>query len=60
MRSLTSYFNLITSVNYGDKFRQFNDWLPWNRLPPAPRVIHLNDQAINIRKENKFCDNSGR
>ncbi|KAG2378980.1 hypothetical protein C9374_007618 [Naegleria lovaniensis] len=58
MRSLISYIRLLQSVNYGEKWRQFNDWLPWNRLPPAPRVIHLNDEETNQRKENKFCDNS--
>jgi len=60
MSKIIRYYNLIRSVNYGEKWRQFNEWLPWNRLPPAPRNIHLNDAELNERPENKFCDNSGR
>ncbi|KAL9647568.1 hypothetical protein ABK040_006924 [Willaertia magna] len=48
----------LLDVNWGEKWNQFNAWLPWNRLPPEPRIIHFNDPVLNSRGENKFCDNS--
>ncbi|KAL0490667.1 phospholipid-transporting ATPase [Acrasis kona] len=32
--------------------------LPWNKLPAGARKVHSNNQEINKKRENRFCNNS--